>query len=94
MGLNHDSVTTSYSSGTIEGNERVGGLVSYNLNSITASYSTGMVLGDSCVGGLVGKNVNTYHEDAGLFEPVGTINDCYSTGSVTEIRTWEDCRAT
>ena len=51
------SITSSYVSGVVIGNEHVGGLVGYNfVSSITTTYSTGMVSGDSKVGGLVGSN--------------------------------------
>ena len=63
------TITDSYATGSVEGDERVGGLVGYNGVTITDSYATGSVEGDDQVGGLVGNN------DA-------PITDSYATGSV------------
>ena len=49
--------------------DRVGGLVGWNLGTVTDSYATGSVEGDDKVGGLVGRNA-------------GTVEDSYATGSV------------
>jgi len=69
-GSNYEgSITTSYSKGTVSGDERVGGLVGGNNGSITASYSTGSVSGNRYIGGLVGSND-------------GSITTSYSTGKV------------
>ncbi|MBA7550198.1 hypothetical protein ES705_42706 [subsurface metagenome] len=55
MGENNGSITTSYSNGTVTGEQSVGGLVGGNGDgTITSSYSTGTVTGDYNVGGLVG----------------------------------------
>lgn len=43
MGYNSGSITMSYSTGTVNGNGDVGGLVGRNDGSITTSYSTGAV---------------------------------------------------
>ena len=57
VGENEGNITSSYSTGTVSGNMRVGGLVGHNSEgSITSSYSTGSVSGDDHVGGLVGYN--------------------------------------
>jgi WD40 repeat protein len=63
VGYNHHgSIITSYSTGTVEGNGSVGGLVGCNYGDfedygyITTSYSTGSVSGSNYVGGLVGEN--------------------------------------
>jgi hypothetical protein len=95
---NGGSITTSYSTGMVTGNQFVGGLVGFNWGSITTSYSTITVTGDSYTGGLVGYNrcsvatsysegtVNGYSDVGGL---VGyNKNDCsiissYSTATVT-----------
>jgi hypothetical protein len=66
----HGTVSNSYSTGSVSGNENVGGLVGLNRRTISNSYSTGSVTGDMNVGGLVGENF-------------GNVNDSYSTGSVT-----------
>ncbi|MBL7190001.1 MAG: rhodanese-like domain-containing protein [Phycisphaerae bacterium] len=72
VGSNAGSITSSYCTGTVTGNRRVGGLAGWNYEgSITASYSTGAVTGNDLVGGLAGWN----HE--------GSIAASYSTGTVT-----------
>jgi hypothetical protein len=74
VGWNEGSITSSYSTGSVNGRSYVAGLVGDNYGgSITTSYSTGTVNGDDCVGGLLGSN---YY---------GRINASYSTGTVTGI---------
>ena len=64
-------ITSSYSTGVVNGRDEVGGLVGLNDSGIiTSSYSTGEVNGDDDVGGLVGYNT-------------GSITNCYSRGAVT-----------
>jgi len=69
VGSNGGSITTSYSTGAVAGEENVGGLAGRNNGSITTSYSTGAVTGVENVGGLVGSND-------------GNITTSYSTGAV------------
>jgi|GEM_PF-986210 len=70
-GNNWDSVSNSYSTGTITGNDDyTGGLLGYNWGSINNCYSTVTVTGSSSVGGLIGYNW-------------GNINNSYSTGTIT-----------
>ena len=69
-GYNGGSVTTSYSMGTVNGDNSVGGIVGSNYGSITTSYSTVKVSGDREVGGLGGLNW-------------GSITSSYSTGTVS-----------
>jgi len=97
VGINHGSIATSYSSGTVSGDDHTGGLVGYNEGYITQSYSTGTVIGDDNVGGLVGGNggsiTNSYSDSTvsgndevgGLVgENSGSITSSYSTGLVLE----------
>ncbi|MBW7990955.1 MAG: rhodanese-like domain-containing protein [Planctomycetes bacterium] len=71
-GRNIGSITTSYNSGTVSGDNRVGGLVGCNeYGSIIDSYSIGTVTGDYSIGGLVGLNDH------------GSIAISYSTGTAT-----------
>jgi hypothetical protein len=67
------SVTNCYSTGTVTGEDYVGGLVGWNYEggTVTNCYSTGTVTGEFAVGGLVGENSN------------GNITMSYSTGTVT-----------
>jgi len=64
------TVSDSYSTGSVTGDELVGSLVGGNFGTVSDSYSTGSVTGGGSVGGLAGGNF-------------GTVSDSYSTGSVT-----------
>ncbi len=64
------TVNQCYSTGTVSGNDNVGGLVGVNAGSITSSYNSGAVSGNHGIGGLVGWNR-------------GGIGMSYSTGSVS-----------
>ncbi len=57
-------------SGTVKGNDLIGGLVGYNMGKISNCYNAGTVTGNDYVGGLVGANI-------------GEISNCYNTGTVT-----------
>ncbi|MEQ3694826.1 MAG: GLUG motif-containing protein [Thalassolituus sp.] len=66
------SITHSYSTGIVSGDDNVGGLVGRAEDaSITQNYSTGVITGDDNVGGLVGYSSRT------------ALNDGFATGSVT-----------
>jgi hypothetical protein len=72
VGHNKDgSITSSYITGSVNGNRYVGGLVGRNDGSINTSFSIGTVTGDRYVGGLVGWNYG------------GGINTSFSMGTVT-----------
>jgi len=78
VGQNDGTVTQCYSTGTVRGNSRVGGLVGSNCQwggeggTVTDCYSSGAVSGTGeNVGGLVGYNY------------LGTVADCYSSGAVS-----------
>ena len=62
-------ITDSYATGSVEGDEEVGGLVGQNQDTVTESYATGSVEGNDLVGGLVGRNIDT-------------VTESYATGSV------------
>ena len=76
-GGNGGDVTRCYSSGTVSGDQRVGGLLgassgsvgTYLNGAVTQCYSTCVVAGNDRIGGLVGSNS-------------GIITQCYSTGIV------------
>jgi hypothetical protein len=77
VGTNGGTVTNSYSSGNVIGQDNVGGIVGVNLvevlndGTVSDSYSTANVIGQtSDAGGLVGANY-------------GSVSYSYSTGSVT-----------
>lgn len=69
------TIRNCFSSGTVQGEEVVGGLVGFNLSSdessmILNSFSTANVIGIQSVGGLAGMHS-------------GTIGNCYSRGVIT-----------
>ncbi|MHC4157909.1 MAG: GLUG motif-containing protein [Planctomycetota bacterium] len=66
-----NNVSECYSTGAVEGDEYVGGLIGYADNNIISCYSTANVTGTNRVGGLVG------HKWRGLI-----MSDCYAQGSV------------
>lgn len=68
------SISNSYTTGTVNGLFRIGGLVGWNYGSIMNSFSTACVTGNIRIGGLVGYNGNS-------------ILNSYATGSVTGF-TW------
>jgi rhodanese-related sulfurtransferase len=71
VGVNGGIITTSYSTGRVNGTGTgVGGLVGNDYGIITTSYSTGEVTGNRFVGGLVGMSY-------------GHIAASYSTGTVS-----------
>jgi len=65
-------VYNCFSTGTINGNQRVGGLIGYLYDStMSDSYSTASVAGGSQIGGLLGSYMYS------------TVSDSYATGTVT-----------
>ena len=69
--LNGGSLNKCYSTGSVSGTDRVGGIVGLNSNGVmNNNYSTGSVNGNDCIGGLLGYNY------------WGGLNNNYSTGSV------------
>jgi len=97
-GGNTGTVSNSYSTGSVTGEEFVGGLVGLKEGgTVSNSYSTSSVIGYDFVGGLMGANVGTVSNSystgsvtgeegvGGLvgFNEEGTVSNSYSTGSVT-----------
>jgi hypothetical protein len=72
------TIEASYSIGSVTGTDRVGGLAGEAESKIVESYSTGKVTGTETVGGFVGEVAQA------------TVNDCYSTSSVTAKDDTED----
>lgn len=67
-------IRDSYSTSTVSGSFRVGGLVGRNNNStISNSYSTGSATGRTYTGGFIGANTGSG----------SSIDTCYSTGIAT-----------
>ena len=71
VGGNNGIVSNLYCSGSVAGDDRVGGMIGYNWNgSVSNSYSAGNVVGKRDVGGLIGING-------------GALTNCYSTSAIT-----------
>jgi hypothetical protein len=72
VGENYGTVTQCYSTGSVNGDQNIGGLGGINAlySIITNCYSTGAASGTSMIGGLVGWNM-------------GTLTYCYSIGAVS-----------
>jgi flagellin-like protein len=52
-------INKSYATGSVTGDEQVGGLVGNNNLALSNSYSTGSVSGSTSIGGLVGSNAGS-----------------------------------
>ena len=78
VGRNNGSISNCYSTGEVNGDADVGGLVGSNgllfsdCGLVTRCYSTSAVSGKLYVGGLVGFNF-------------GNVSRCYSTGTVSGV---------
>ncbi len=72
-GRNDGSIMNCYSTGSVSGNDGIGGLIGWNENGIVKNcYSSASVSGfDDFVGGLMGTNYE------------GSVMSCYSTGPVS-----------
>jgi len=73
MGYNNGTIIACFVTGSVNGNNGVGGLVGRNGRlgpTITDCYAIATVTGSSSVGGLAGANNDT-------------ISDCYAAGTVT-----------
>ncbi len=74
-GNRYGEISNSYADVYVVGEVRVGGLLGHNYKGeVSTSYAIGDVYGIDEVGGFVGSR-----------NWLGTISDCYSTGSVTRI---------
>ena len=72
VGDGNATITNCYATGSVTGNNYVGGLVGYGyMATITNCYATASVTGNNYVGGLVG------------FGSGSSITNSYATGSVT-----------
>jgi hypothetical protein len=92
-------VSNSYSTGSVNGTWRVGGLIGHNAGEVLNSYSTALVGGKQDeIGGLIGVNsgkvsnsystgsVNGLSSIGGLIgynTKEGTVSNCFSTSSVS-----------
>lgn len=92
------TVMDCYSSGTINGDDRTGGIAGSNASNIIRCYSTASVTGTKSLGGLAGGNegnlINCYATGnvsgtdrvgglSGSLSFLGEIENCYATGLVT-----------
>jgi len=75
VGRNREGqIVDCHSTGDIIHDSTKGGLVGINYAYVGRCYATGHVMGNSKIGGLVGENMSG-----------GTVEQCYSTGSVAGI---------
>ena len=83
VGRNEATITECYSTGIVEADQTVGGLVGFNSTDgrIVKSYSHANVSGNRSVGGLIGRDSVT-----GGSEFPGVMQ-CYSTGDVNGVHT-------
>ena len=71
VGSDRGDTTNCYNTGSVTGNNYVGGVVGCNaIATVTGCYNAGSVNGESNVGGVVGENF-------------GDVIDCHNTGNVT-----------
>jgi len=84
VGLNKGTISNSYSTGNVTGNDGVGGLVGHHsCGALHNCYSIASVTGENDVGGLVGQNTATTVRSRRSTFCEGTISDSYSRGTVT-----------
>ena len=72
-GTNNGAIVASYTTGSVTGTDRVGGIIGYqglNASSIHSSYSTAAVSGNARVGGVLGQKF-------------GSVTNSYATGLIT-----------
>ena len=73
VGSNNGTIVACYTTGSVTGTDRVGGIVGYqgrNAAVINSSYSTAAVSGNNYVGGVLGQKF-------------GSVTNSYSTGRVS-----------
>jgi len=85
VGANVGTVSNSYSSGSVTGENGAGGLVGLNGEggTVSNSYSTGNVNGNMYVGGLVGGNADTVSNSFWDTETSGQTTSAGGTGKTT-----------
>ncbi|WP_411883176.1 YDG domain-containing protein [Polaromonas sp. YR568] len=71
VGKNSATITDSYATGHISGNQWIGGLTGMNGGVIMRSYATGMVMGLREVGGLTGAQTGTISDSYSMNPSVG-----------------------
>jgi len=69
IGINEETLSDCYATGTVDGNDYTGGLIGKNQMSIDKCFASGQVNGNNCTGGLIGENR-------------GVVSNSYSTGNV------------
>ena len=96
-GYNRDNrIEDCYSTCTVSGNKRIGGLIGENSGPVTNCSATGAVLGNRDVGGLVGNNRDSIANSCSTGDASGeysigglvggngggTIRNCYASGTI------------
>jgi hypothetical protein len=75
--FNGNTLTNCYSTGSVAGDDEVGGLVGDNRSEIKTCYTVGSVTGNSNVGGLTGENSGTVTDS---YWDTGSSGQSTSTG--------------
>jgi hypothetical protein len=89
-------MSNSYSTGSVIGNDNVGGLVGKNdgTGTVSNSYSTGNVTGNLHVGGLMGRNQGIVSNSFWDIQTSGQATSAGGTGKTTaemkDITTFSD----
>jgi len=94
---NYGIISNCYSTGTVTGDEYLGGTCGSNYGSISNCYAAGSIIGGDSLGGLCGYNGGGTISNCYATSPVtgddrlgglcgfnrGTITNCYAAGSIT-----------
>jgi len=83
MGRNEGTASNSSSTGSVTGDDYVGGLVGKNDGIVSDSYSTGNVTGNTHVGGLVGQNNDIVSNSFWDTQTSGQANSDGGSGNTT-----------
>ncbi len=86
-GMNNGTVSNSFSSGLIQGNEAyIGGIVGYNRDEISDCFSVATVSSRCCFAGIAGMNEGTVTNSyfAGYFEPYEGVAEPNRCGIIGE----------
>ena len=90
---NNATVESSYATGDVTGDRKVGGLVGLNPGTIQRTFAVGSVSGTAAVGGLVGTNSSSFAKTPGIVEnsyfDKQTTSQSTSAGSATALTTVE-----
>ncbi len=95
VGYNQGTVMDGYATGSVSGNNQVGGLIGSNTGSngrITNSYATGSVSGNNNIGGLIGSNIRG--SSITRSHATGSVSGNNQVGGLLGLNTLPDSRIT